>query len=169
MTALPDAIPELVSLADRREQRTARTSVRDAGSVTLVVAVLQDRAQAERLCDILDQYVNNPVTAGPVTGAADRVLTLGDVTMDLASLRVWLADGTSPSVTHQEFRLLRTFLEHPGQVLSRAQLMSQAWEAADAGGRRTVDVHVRRLRVKLAGSTTRITTLRGFGYRFDAG
>jgi DNA-binding response OmpR family regulator len=97
------------------------------------------------------------------------VLTCGDVTLDLGSLHVSLADGSAVSLTHQELRLLRTFLEHPGQVLTREQLMEQAWEFADASQRRTVDVHVRRLRVKLAASTTRITTLRGFGYRFDAG
>lgn len=169
MTATPDLVPELISLSDHRQRRTERTAAEDVGAVTLVVAVVRDAVEAQRVRDALDEFLKKSLPDGSVGSGHEGVLTCGDVTLDLGSLHVSLADGSAVSLTHQELRLLRTFLEHPGQVLTREQLMEQAWEFADASQRRTVDVHVRRLRVKLAASTTRITTLRGFGYRFDAG
>lgn len=172
MTAATDLVPELISLAERRQPVTDRAGgAGDTGAVTLVVALVHDAAQAQRIRAALDGLLETSPADRAAASSQQGVLVRGDLTLDLASLRVSLADGSPDgatlSLTHQELRLLRTFLEHSGQVLTREQLMEHAWEFADAGQRRTVDVHVRRLRVKLAASTTRITTLRGFGYRFD--
>ena len=65
-----------------------------------------------------------------------------------------------------EFELLAFLAEHPGQVFSRRQLLSTVWNGAPVGSR-TVDVHVRRLRVKLAEQASWLQTVRNIGYRFD--
>jgi DNA-binding response OmpR family regulator len=86
--------------------------------------------------------------------------------MDLDRLLVTIGDR-APAFTHQEFLLLRVFLQSPGRVFSRKQLLNLAWDEIDVGGSRKVDVHVRRLRVKLGPQAAAIVTVRGFGYRFS--
>ena len=61
----------------------------------------------------------------------------------------------------------RSVLPHPRRVFSRGQLLHQVWGYDMVSGERTVDVHVRRLRVKLGGRTPLIATVRGVGYRLD--
>jgi two-component system phosphate regulon response regulator PhoB len=67
-----------------------------------------------------------------------------------------------------EFRLIRFFLENPGRVCSRDEILKGAWNTSIRTGSRTVDVHVRRLRQILGqyGCDTMIQTVRSFGYRF---
>jgi DNA-binding response OmpR family regulator len=157
---------DLAPLTAHRNLRVLRDRDTDAGRVTVVVAVLRDDIDAARVCDLFDQLVHDPpkAIAAPPRGA----ITVGDLEMDLAGVHVRLSGGPDVALTYQEFRLLRTFMEHAGQVLTRRQLMRQAWDDATAVETRTIDVHVRRLRVKLAASTTRLATVRGFGYRFEA-
>ena len=71
-------------------------------------------------------------------------------------------------LTTKEFMLLRLFMEHQNQVLSRDQIMMQVWGDSDHRSDRTVDVYVGQLRRKLekATQTRPITTVRGVGYRF---
>jgi DNA-binding response OmpR family regulator len=70
-------------------------------------------------------------------------------------------------LTRREFDLLLFLCEHPRQVFSRDHLLSHVWGYGWVGGSRTVDVHVRRLRVKLGGPVVR--TVHGVGYRLDEG
>ena len=82
--------------------------------------------------------------------------------------------GVPVRLSYREFELLCFLAEHPRQPMSRARLMREVWDDArvpldpEMSGR-TVDTHVRRLRVKLGGYCGVITTIRGRGYRFDAG
>ena len=71
-------------------------------------------------------------------------------------------------LTTKEFILLRLFMQHPNQVLSRDQIMNQVWGDNDHRSDRTVDVYVGQLRRKLEKATRirPITTVRGIGYRF---
>ncbi len=66
-----------------------------------------------------------------------------------------------------EFDLLHHLASHPGRAFSREQLLERIWRGASTGDR-TVDVHVRRLRVKVADGPL-ITTIRGIGYRLADG
>jgi len=78
-------------------------------------------------------------------------------------------DGEVVELTPKEFDLLRALAEARGRVLSREFLLDRVWGYASAGEieSRTVDVHVRRLRVKLGGEGQRITTVKGVGYRLE--
>lgn len=91
-----------------------------------------------------------------------RVLDAGGIQLDLRSRRA-TRDGRTIELTAREFALLETFLRHPGQVLSRAQLLSHVWGYDFDPGSNVVDVYVRYLRRKLGEGS--IETLRGMGYR----
>jgi two-component system, OmpR family, response regulator len=68
--------------------------------------------------------------------------------------------------TRREFDLLVHLIEHAGICFTRRQLLRAVW-GHEFSGERTVDVHVRRIRVKLAGFGPTISTVHGFGYRLD--
>jgi DNA-binding response OmpR family regulator len=72
-------------------------------------------------------------------------------------------------LTYKEFELLRYLNDHPGQVFTREQLLSEVWGYDYFGGTRTVDVHIRRLRAKLGEHEGLIGTVRNVGYRLDPG
>lgn len=78
-----------------------------------------------------------------------------------------LFHGQPLDLTRYEYLLLKTLLEHPGHVLSRAQLMARVWSGAPDTLERTVDAHVKSLRAKLRAIDVQadpIQTHRGLGY-----
>lgn len=85
------------------------------------------------------------------------------VVVDEASRDV-IVDGHAVQLTAREFALFTYLCEWRGRVLSREHLLARVWGSRYSGGRRTVDIHVRRLRAKL-GASLSIETLRGSGYR----
>jgi two-component system, OmpR family, phosphate regulon response regulator PhoB len=74
-------------------------------------------------------------------------------------------DGSEVTLTPKEFLLLEYFLNHRGRVLSRERLLTDVWGYQYAGGTRTVDVHVQRLRKKLPTLTDALSTVHQFGYK----
>jgi DNA-binding response OmpR family regulator len=97
--------------------------------------------------------------------AQDRELRVGSVSLDLKT-RWASADGDTIELSTREFELLRTFLEHADQVLSREQLVEHVWSETPDPGSNVVDVYVGYLRRKLGAR--RFETVRGVGYRFRA-
>jgi DNA-binding response OmpR family regulator len=91
-----------------------------------------------------------------------ETLRAGDVAIDIRTRRVDRA-GSSVELTAREFLLAETFLRHPGQVLSRQQLLSRVWGYDFEGGSNVVDVYVGYLRKKLGPQF--ISTVRGVGYK----
>ncbi|HSK97341.1 MAG TPA: response regulator transcription factor [Euzebyales bacterium] len=90
------------------------------------------------------------------------VLRCGDVELDLRARRV-RRDGRSVELTAREFALAEVFFRHPGQVLSREQLLSNVWGYDYDPESNVVDVYVGYLRRKVGHD--RIATVRGMGYR----
>ncbi|MDA0170762.1 response regulator transcription factor [Solirubrobacter taibaiensis] len=90
------------------------------------------------------------------------VLAAGGITLDVRTRRA-AADDNEAELTAKEFSLLETFLRHPGQVLSREQLLSHVWGYDFDPGSNVVDVYVGYLRRKLGSQ--RFETVRGMGYR----
>ncbi|GAA3514776.1 winged helix-turn-helix domain-containing protein [Actinocatenispora rupis] len=76
-------------------------------------------------------------------------------------------DGEDLRLTYKEFRLLTYLAGNPGRAFTRDELLRTVWAQANPTGHRTIDVHVRRLRVKLRGRGPTIATVRGVGYRLD--
>jgi DNA-binding response OmpR family regulator len=95
-------------------------------------------------------------------GDSTLELSAGGVRLDMLSRRADVGD-TDVELTAKEFTLLETFLRHPGQVLSREQLLSHVWGYDYDPGSNIVDVYVGYLRRKLGAE--RFETVRGMGYR----
>jgi DNA-binding response OmpR family regulator len=90
---------------------------------------------------------------------------VGSVALDLRTRRV-SADGHELELSAREFAMLETFMRHPGQLLSREQLLSHVWGYGHDPGSNVVDVYVGYLRRKIGAE--RIRTVRGAGYRLEA-
>jgi two-component system phosphate regulon response regulator PhoB len=94
---------------------------------------------------------------------------LGPFRLDATAHRVFLHDREL-DLTSTEFKLLEFFLQHPGRAYSRDQLLEEVWGQQRFVTPRTVDVHVRRLREQIEEQPDEpryLTTVRGFGYRFE--
>jgi len=94
----------------------------------------------------------------------ETVLRAWDCALDLRTRRAEVG-GRSLELTAREFALAETFFRHPGQVLTREQLLSHVWGYDYDPGSNIVDVYVGYLRKKLGED--RITTARGMGYRLE--
>lgn len=95
-----------------------------------------------------------------------RVLQLGNLRMDREAHTIH-ASGSRIELTLKEYELLRLFLEHPGQVFTREQLLANVWGTDYFGETRTIDVHIGTLRTKLGDCGSYIRTVRGVGYRLE--
>lgn len=98
----------------------------------------------------------------PTAAPADTVLRHADLELDPVRHTVTI-EGTEVDLSAREFSLAEAFLRHPGQALSREQLLSRVWGYDFDPGSNVVDVYVRYLRNKLGAA--RIATVRGVGYR----
>ena len=97
------------------------------------------------------------------------VIEIGPFRLDRTARRVFLP-GRELTLTSTEFNLLEYFLTHPGRAYSREQLLEAVWGEQRYVTPRTVDVHVRRLREQIEehpDNPRYLTTMRGFGYRFE--
>jgi two-component system phosphate regulon response regulator PhoB len=100
--------------------------------------------------------------ASRITG---EVFDVGELRVDTGAHRVYVA-GAEILLTALEFRLLVTFLAARGRVLTREQLLCDAWGVRSRADTRTVDTNVKRLRHKLGPAAAAIETIRNVGYRF---
>jgi DNA-binding response OmpR family regulator len=98
--------------------------------------------------------------------ASATQLAVGDVRVDLLGRRAWRGDRPI-ELSNREFTLLEYLLRHPGQVLSRTQILFAVWEYDADPSSNVVDVYIRYLRRKL-GEPSPISTVRGAGYRYEA-
>jgi two-component system response regulator RegX3 len=133
-----------------------------------------------------DDYVTKPFSAaelaarvravlrragGEAPETAGTVLEAGDVRMNLETHTAERA-GEPLDLTVKEFELLRVLLERAGKLVRRDQLVHEVWDPAWFGSTKTLDVHVSALRKKLGDDPAApryIHTVRGVGFRFDAG
>ena len=133
-----------------------------------------------------DDYVTKPFSAAELAArvravlrrsggdppeAAGAVLEAGDVRMNLETHAAERA-GEPLDLTVKEFELLRVLLERAGKLVRRNELVHEVWDPAWFGSTKTLDVHVSALRKKLGDDPAApryIHTVRGVGFRFDAG
>ena len=98
--------------------------------------------------------------------AARSTTELGDLRIDAAARRVWVA-GTEVHLTPTEFDLLLCLAAAPGAVLTRETLYAEVWSWPGASGTRTVDSHLKALRAKIGAE--RFRTVHGVGYALEPG
>lgn len=109
-------------------------------------------------------------TAGGPREPDQEVRRFADLTLDMRSLRV-MAGDRPVHLGPIEFKMLNLFMTQPERVLSRAQIVDRVWRINAHVDERTVDVHVRRLRLALepTGHHHFVQTVRGVGYRLSRG
>jgi two-component system, OmpR family, response regulator len=97
---------------------------------------------------------------------ATPTLEVGPISLDETTRRV-TSNGRDVDLSPREFSLLECLLRHPGQTLTRDQLLDQAWPFSVAVTPNAVDAYVHYLRTKLGAEGSRIETVRGVGYRLS--
>ena len=183
--SLPDLVlldwmlPGLSGLAFAKQLRG------DARTRELPVIMVTARTdEADKVAGLeawVDDYVTKPFSPRELKArvkavlrrrapeAAQEVLEVGPMRLDPITHRATVA-GNTLDLGPTEFRLLRFFLARPERVHTRAQLLDQVWGDQVYIEERTVDVHIRRLRLALEphGCDAMIETVRGTGYRLAA-
>lgn len=110
-----------------------------------------------------------PVDHGAVAPSGEA-LAVGDVVLDPDRHEVTIR-GEAVNLPLKEFELLALLLDNAGRVLTRDVLIDRVWGHDYVGDTKTLDVHVKRLRAKVEddpSNPTRIITIRGLGYKYDA-
>jgi len=145
-------------------------------AILVLSAIDEETAKIEALGSGADDYVTKPYSPGELvarlgaqlrgsTAAGGELRFEGDgLVIDLAGYETKIG-GRRIELTHQEFELLRYLAQHRGRVFTRQALLERAWGYQYAGGTRTVDIHVRRLRSKLGSAGELIETVRNVGYK----
>jgi DNA-binding response OmpR family regulator len=170
---------------------TLARHLRDSGSRVAIVMLTAAGDVVDRVLGLemgADDYIPKPVdlrellariravlrrlSAEPVAPAAEAEpgrVRFGVCELDLEAHTLFGADGAEIAITSMEYDLLKAFAEHPGQVLSRDQLLDLAhnkdWEPFD----RSIDIRIARLRRKIEPDPAKpqiIKTVRGAGYIF---
>jgi len=114
--------------------------------------------------DLLQRVL--PPGASTAATPAARVLRVGDLSFDPERLVV--REGAElVALTSREMLVLRYFLQRPGLVVTRRQLLEDVWGYRYTGDDRTVDVHASRLRRKLPSLRDRLVAIKHVGYRLD--
>ncbi len=132
-----------------------------------------------------DDYIIKPFTASELVARIQAVLrrtgrlvyeveqkflTRGCIKLDEVSRKVMVNDVNVP-LTLKEYELLHLFMQNPDNVYSREQLLERIWDINYSGGTRTVDTHIKTLRLKLGKQSKEaseyIQTVWGIGYRFE--
>lgn len=169
------AVPAAQALAIAREAR--RSPLLEETPV--IVAVERREAAAVLPGQGVDDILCRPVDAGELLArarfllyrsrrvAGEGVVSAGELRIDTRRYEVTLG-GRRVDLTLKEYELLLFLAQHPGRVFTREVLLDRIWGHAYFGGTRTVDVHVRRLRMKFEREGRDfVDTVRGVGYRFD--
>jgi two-component system OmpR family response regulator len=154
--------------------------IREAGQWAPVLMLTARDAVPDRVRGLdvgADDYLTKPfafaellarVRALVRRGARERppIIVVGDLRLDPAAKSVRLADRAI-ELTPKEFALLEYFMRHPGEVLSRTQLLEHVWDFAYEGDSNVIEVYVRYLREKVDRPFGRrsLETVRGIGYR----
>lgn len=159
------------SLASLVEQLKAVLATAAPSAQTYASVALATEGAGGRDVDVVRLALGDPaaVAQQKLHEEAEREEQNLGVVIDLSRKRLLLDDEVVP-LTFKEFELLQFFVLREGRTVDRQELITGLWHDAPAEevpNERTIDVHVRRLRIKLGDYQDIVRTVRGVGYRFD--
>jgi len=137
----------------------------EVGADDYVTKPYRLRELVARMRAVLRRHAGDGAAVSP-----GEALVVGDVALDPESHEVTVR-GAAVRLPLKEFELLELLLANAGRVLTRDTLIDRIWGADYVGDTKTLDVHVKRLRAKVEAdpsSPTRIVTIRGLGYKYEA-
>jgi DNA-binding response OmpR family regulator len=181
-TWLPDVVLLDLMLPDIDGREVAREIRTFSGVPIIMVTARAD--ESDRIVGLeigADDYVTKPYSIGELIAriravtrrakgsatTAGGALKFKDLTLEPDTYRVYRGDARL-SLSQKEFEILRMLMEHPGAVVSRADLVHGVWNLPLYEGSKTLDVHMSWLRRKLdddASAPSYIETVRGVGFR----
>jgi DNA-binding response OmpR family regulator len=153
-------------------------AIREFSTVPVIMVTAKTDEDSEVLGFVCgaDEYISKPLKF-PVfiarikallkrSGAGSGVLEVGGIVIDPAGHTVTV-NGQPISLTPREFELLLYVAQNKNIALSRQQILSAVWNFDYYGDARTVDTHVKNLRMKLGDCGTQLKTVRGRGYKLE--
>ena len=152
--------------------------------IIMLTARTQEMDKVTGLMTGADDYVTKPFSPAELTARIDALYRRigGEVNSDSEVLsqgpfvlntrnRTLEKDGARIKLTQVEYAIMKLFMQNPGRALSREDILASVWGRDYDGGLKSVDVNIRRLRIKIENDTanpTFITTVWGFGYKWGA-
>jgi two-component system alkaline phosphatase synthesis response regulator PhoP len=184
-TVLPFDLIVLDVLLPKRDGLTVCRDIRQAGLITPILMLTALGQTADKVAGLkigADDYVTKPFEMQELMARVEALLRrapsrpaapggvyqFGAVRVDVRGTET-TRDGSVVNLSTREFQLLRYFLEHQRETLSREELLTQVWGYSERVFTRTVDVHVASLRQKLEASPRQpkfFLTVQGLGYKF---
>ena len=140
----------------------------EVGADDYVTKPYRVRELVARMRAVLRRAEARAATPLSALGKTDDVLEAGALRLDVSRHELTVA-GRSVHLPLKEFELLELLMENMGRVVTRETLLDRVWGYDYVGDTKTLDVHVKRLRSKIEddpSNPSRITTVRGVGYRF---
>jgi DNA-binding response OmpR family regulator len=152
-------------------RKTVSELVPAAAAETYAAVALAPKGVGGKPIDVVRTALRDPRAIDKLTVAkepVDPLETTKGIVIDPSRKKVF-ADGENADLTYKEFELLQYLIENEGSTISRREIIDVIWNEGEGEipNDRTIDVHIRRLRAKIAGYEDIIRTVRGGGYRFD--
>ncbi len=160
--------------------------IRASGSKMGIIMLTAKSQEIDKVTGLMtgaDDYVTKPFSPAELTARVDAlvrrlgiddsdqsdpVITNGPFQLNTRN-RTLEKDGTRLKLTQIEYMLMKLFMENPGKALSREDILDEVWGSEFKGELKTVDVNIRRLRLKIESDPTEpeyLTTVWGFGYKW---
>lgn len=151
-------------------RKTVADLVPPAHDQTYAAVAIAPKGLGGKPIDVVRTALGDPKALDKIAEAKKAAAgdTQKGIVVDPGRKKVF-ADGENTELTYKEFELLQYLIEHEGSTISRREIIDVIWNdgEGEVPNDRTIDVHVRRLRAKIAGYEDIIRTVRGGGYRFD--
>ena len=149
-------------------RQTVAQLVPAAASETFAAVALAPVGTGGRNIDVVRTALHDPRSLNRLVEANQEHQAAKGIVVDLTRHKVFV-DGQNAELTYKEFELLNYLIQNEAETITRRELVDAVWsdETDEAPNDRTIDVHIRRLRAKIAGYEDIVRTVRGGGYRFD--